>query len=67
VDNVSTTSEIRNDALRPMVSAITPVGISKIVVPADQAALAMKTSLTVRPASRRNRVFTPQMRDEASV
>lgn len=58
---------IRNDRRRPLVSATTPVGISKTTVPAVKAALAMKTSKMSSPAASRNRVLTPQMTEAYGV
>jgi len=62
-----TTSDKRNDARRPIVSATTPVGISNRTVPTENAAFAMKTSAIESPASRRKSVLIPQMIDAASV
>jgi hypothetical protein len=57
----------RYDARRPTVSATTPVGISKISIPALKKAFAANASRLERPASSRNSVLTPQMSDAASV
>ena len=57
----------RYDARRPTVSATTPVGISKISIPAVKNAFAENASRLVRPASSRNSVLMPQMNDAASV
>jgi hypothetical protein len=53
----------RNERRRPLVSATTPVGTSKITMPAVNAALAMNTSKMSSPASSKNKVLTPQMTD----
>ena len=58
---------IRYDARRPTVSATTPVGISKISIPAVKNAFAANASRFDRPASSRNSVLMPQMNDAASV
>ena len=52
---------MRNEARRPMVSAMTPVGTSKTICPALKVALTANTQKMLRPASSRNRVLTPQM------
>ena len=52
---------------RPNLSAMTPVGTSNRTMPAVKQALAVNTSATVSPASRRNSVSMPQMVDEAKV
>jgi hypothetical protein len=57
----------RNERRRPLVSATTPVGISKSTIPAVYAALATNTSKMSSPASSRKRVLTPQMTDAESV
>jgi hypothetical protein len=57
----------RNDRLRPVVSATTPVGISNRIVPTVNAEFAMKTSKMLSPASSRNSVLTPQITDADSV
>jgi hypothetical protein len=49
------------------VSAITPVGTSKITCPRVKKALAANASALFRPASRRKRVLMPQMNEDASV
>jgi hypothetical protein len=56
-------SERRNEARRPRVSATTPVGTSNRAIAAVNAAFATNTSKIVSPASRRNSVFMPQIRD----
>jgi hypothetical protein len=43
------------------------VGISNRTIPAVNEAFAMNTSKMSRPASSRNRVFTPQMTEADSV
>ena len=63
----STETESRNEMRLPSVSATTPVGTSKITIPAENAAFATKTSKKLRPASSRNRVLTPQMSAAESV
>lgn len=50
---------------RPTVSATTPVGISKTIIPSVNAALASITWKMSRPASIKNSVLIPQMRDIA--
>ena len=67
VERARTISDRRKEARRPMVSATTPVGISKSTVPIENAALAMNTSLIESPASSRNSVLIPQMIEAASV
>ena len=57
----------RYEIRRPLVSAITPVGISKTTWPAVKKALAAKASVLVRPASSRKRVLMPQINDADSV
>jgi len=57
----------RNDVRRPRVSAITPVGTSKSTIPAVKKAFAAKAFVIVRPASRRKRVFMPQIKLDAKV
>jgi hypothetical protein len=57
----------RYDARLPHVSATTPVGTSKITMPAVKKALAANASRLLRPASSRKSVFTPQMKEAASV
>jgi hypothetical protein len=57
----------RYEVRRPQVSAITPVGISKITIPAVKNALAAKASALLSPASSRKRVLMPQMNDAARV
>ncbi len=64
-DNVTVPS--RYDALRPTVSATTPVGISKITIPTVKNALAANASKLVSPASSKKRVLMPQMSDAARV
>ena len=63
----SVTAPSRKEARRPTVSATTPVGTSKITIPAVKAAFATKAPVMVRPASSRNSVLIPQMRDAAKV
>ncbi len=63
----SVTVPSRYEARRPSVSATTPVGISKRNIPALKNALAANASKFVRPASSRNSVLMPQMKDAASV
>ena len=46
---------------------MTPVGTSKITIPAVYAALATNASVMLSPASSRNRVLTPQISEAASV
>ena len=48
-------------------SATTPVGTSKITMPAVKNALAVKASRLDSPASSRKIVLMPQMSDAASV
>ena len=67
VDPASVTVPIRYDARRPTVSATTPVGISKISIPAVKKAFAANASMLDRPASSRKSVLMPQMNDAASV
>jgi len=57
----------RNDALRPMVSATTPVGTSKTSWPTVNVAFTTMTVKMSSPAPRRKRVFTAQISDAASV
>jgi hypothetical protein len=63
----NTVTERRNETRLPSVSATTPVGISKMTIPAENAAFATKTSKKLRPASSRNSVLTPQMSAAESV
>ena len=51
----------------PHVSATTPVGTSKITMPAVKKALAANASRLDRPASSKNSVLMPQMSEAASV
>ena len=46
---------------RPRVSAMTPVGTSKMTMPMEKKALAAKASVLFSPASSRNRVLMPQI------
>ncbi len=57
----------RYDTRLPLVSAITPVGTSKSTIPAVKKALAANASRLLRPASSRNSVLMPQMKEAASV
>ena len=57
----------RYDVRRPRVSATTPVGTSKMTIPAVKNALAAKASVLLNPASSRKSVLIPQMNDAASV
>jgi hypothetical protein len=57
----------RYEALRPTVSATTPVGTSNRTWPALKKALAANAPVTVSPASSRKRVLIPQMNEEAQV
>jgi hypothetical protein len=67
VDVSSTTVPSRKENRRPLVSATTPVGISKSTIPSVNAAFAAKAWVLSSPASSRNSVFTPQIDDAASV
>ncbi len=67
VVTASVTVPSRYDARRPTVSATTPVGISKISIPAVKKAFAENASRFDRPASSRNSVLMPQMNDAARV
>ena len=67
VVTASVTVPSRYEARRPTVSATTPVGISKMSIPALKNAFAAKASRLESPASSRNSVLTPQMREAASV
>jgi hypothetical protein len=49
------------------VSATTPVGTSKITIPAVKNALAANASALLSPASSRKRVLMPQMNEAARV
>jgi hypothetical protein len=55
------------EILRPRASAITPVGTSKIIIPAVKAALATNAPVSESPASSRKRVLIPQIKDAARV
>jgi len=57
----------RNDSLRPHPSATTPVGTSKITMPAVKNAFAANASKFESPASSRKIVLIPQISDAASV
>jgi hypothetical protein len=57
----------RYEVRRPQVSATTPVGTSKIIIPAVKKALAANASRLESPASSRKSVLMPQMNDAASV
>ncbi len=57
----------RKENRRPRVSATTPVGTSKTTMPRVKKALAANAWVLSRPASSRNRVFTPQMNEAARV
>jgi hypothetical protein len=57
----------RKDARRPQWSATTPVGISKMTMPAVKQALAPKASKFVSPASSRKIVLIPQISEAAKV
>ena len=52
---------------RPHVSATTPVGISKTIIPAVKNAFAANASRFESPASSRKSVLMPQMNDAARV
>src|SRR5438094_9172596 len=67
VDAASVTVPSRYDARRPTVSATTPVGTSKITMPAVKKALAANASRFESPASSRKMVLMPQIREAASV
>jgi len=67
VPAISVTALNKNERRRPVVSATTPVGISKSTVPTVNAELATKTWKMFKPESRRNNVFTPQITDAESV
>ena len=57
----------RYETRRPQVSATTPVGTSKITMPAVKKALAANASRLLSPASSRKSVLMPQMNEAASV
>lgn len=57
----------RYDMRRPKVSAMMPVGTSKMTWPRVKKALAAKASKLLSPASSRKMVLIPQMSDEARV
>ena len=67
VVTASTDTENRNETRRPSVSATTPVGTSKMTMPAEKAAFATNTSKKLSPASSRNSVLTPQIAAADSV
>jgi hypothetical protein len=67
VDDRSVPAPSRNERRRPRVSATTPVGISNTSMPTLKNALAAKASALLSPASSRNSVLTPQMKEAASV
>jgi len=67
VDTRRVAAPRRNEKRRPRVSAMTPVGISKITCPTAKNAFAANASVLLRPASSRNSVLMPQMNDAASV
>ena len=67
VDTKSVAEPSRYDARRPSVSAAIPVGNSNNTWPAVKKALAAKAWVMPRPASSRNRVLMPQMKDDAKV
>src|ERR1700682_5134974 len=67
VDIRSVAAPSRNDIRLPRVSATTPVGTSKSTCPTVKNALAAKASVMERPASSRNSVLIPQMKDDAKV
>src|SRR5207248_11046035 len=67
VDAASVTVPSRYETRRPAVSATTPVGTSKITMPAVKKAFAAKASRLERPASSRKIVLIPQMSEAASV
>ena len=52
---------IKNDARRPIVSAMTPVGTSNTIWPALKVALTSMTKKMFKPASSRKSVLTPQI------
>jgi hypothetical protein len=57
----------KKEALRPTVSATIPVGISKRAILAVKVALAINTPRMSSPASSKNRVFTPQIKEAERV
>ena len=57
----------RYDVRRPHVSATTPVGTSKMTMPAVKNAFAANASRFESPASSRKSVLMPQMNDAARV
>src|SRR2546428_6391719 len=67
VDVASVTVPSRYEARRPTVSATTPVGTSKITMPAVKKALAANASRFESPASSRKMVLIPQIKEAASV
>src|SRR2546430_15518439 len=67
VDAASVTVPSRYERRRPAVSATTPVGTSKITMPAVKKALAANASRLERPASSRKIVLIPQISEAASV
>ena len=67
VDTRSVTVPSMNEKRRPLTSATTPVGISKMTWPTVKNAFAANASVLVRPALSRKSVLTPQMNDAASV
>src|SRR5438067_7060784 len=67
VEAASVTVPSRYERRRPAVSAITPVGTSKITMPAVKKALAANASKLESPASSRKMVLIPQMSEAASV
>jgi hypothetical protein len=52
---------------RPAASATTPVGTSKMTIPAVNAAFATNASVSESPASSKNRVLIPQISEAANV
>ena len=67
VDAASVIVPSRYEIRRPRVSATTPVGTSNSTMPAVKNAFAPNASALLKPASSRNSVLMPQMKDAASV
>src|SRR5438132_10271547 len=67
VETASVTVPSKYETRRPAVSATTPVGTSKITMPAVKKALAANASRLESPASSRKIVLIPQMSEAASV
>ena len=66
-DFIQSLASERTEVRRPIVSATTPVGTSKITMPAVKNALAANASAFESPASSRKIVLMPQMNEAASV